>query len=73
MRSKLRQQVAVPQFAEPCDLASPAPVIVVELGSNGRVSILLRRRLIWRQLRLRPCDDPSGCPGVYRNGKHRHM
>lgn len=45
-RAKLRQQVAVPQFAEavvdgpkPCNPASLSPVIVVELGSKGQVSI----------------------------------
>lgn len=45
-RSKLRQQIAVPQFAEavvdgpePRDSSISAPVIVVELGGRGRVSI----------------------------------
>ena len=45
-RSKLRQQIAVPQFAEavvdgpePRDSSILAPVIVVELGGRGRVSI----------------------------------
>jgi transposase len=45
-RAKLRQQITVPQFAEavvdagePSNPAVPAPVIVVELGGKGRVSI----------------------------------
>ena len=45
-RAKLRQQFTVPQFAEavvdagePSNPALPAPVIVVELGGKGRVSI----------------------------------
>ncbi|WP_019054845.1 IS66-like element accessory protein TnpA [Sphingobium xenophagum] len=45
-RAKLRQQIAVPEFAEavvaseePGDLVMSAPVIVVELGSRGRVNI----------------------------------
>lgn len=45
-RAKLRQQIAVPQFAEavvgagePCSPEMSAPVIVVELGGEGRVGI----------------------------------
>jgi transposase len=45
-RSKLRQQIAVPEFAEavvdggePDNPAVSLPVIVVELGGRGRVSI----------------------------------
>lgn len=45
-RAKLRQQITAPQFAEavvdvgePSSPAASAPVIVVELGGKGRVSI----------------------------------
>ena len=45
-RAKLRQQITAPQFAEavvdtgePSRPAAPTPVIMVELGGKGRVSI----------------------------------